>query len=362
MNKKKNEDDQKKRALILFLMLTAVFLGCLVFLMGIQYEWWKWVQDLTKEQYESFEPLTWMLASLIGASLYLMGQIATYFPKINEKPDPDNQNDFVRSTYWYASTLFRAPVLTVVIMWLLTHLSVGVGGDVDSTPAEDLGLSLDFSKFPDIVNLGIAFILGFYGRVARKQLDILAKYLFTRAWALAELGFDISSTVPDEVLLGETHTFKTEPKMDVVWVATLGDIGSESGVYTAPSKAEDYDKNDVILAYLRSEPTSTHSKQVKLKLFRIIGDSEAAPETSVTLKLDKKLSKLDDQEIKLATAEWKCDAANIFTVGKNTGESITFTTPKEEKDLPIAVIYKVGTDDNAKTYEAKFTLKVVKPK
>jgi hypothetical protein len=325
--------------------------------------------------------LTWVVASLIGATLYLMGQIATFYPKINDKPDADNQNDFVKSSYWYATTLLRAPILTVVIMWLLINLSVNMGGgntlaeaaanttgnaqagstaDATGTVGEGLGISVNFANFPDIVNLGIAFILGFYSRVARKQLDILAKYLFTRAWALAEMGFEVSASTPDTILLGETYTFKTEPKMDVVWTTNVGAIGAESGVYTAPDKAENYDNNAVILAYLRNEPTSTKAKEVALKLFRITGNAEITSGESATLKLEKKLEKLGDAAIDLAEATWACDVPNIITDANNKGESISFTAPAvsevDGKALVFTATYKLGD----KTYDARLNMTVNK--
>lgn len=352
MSKTDKEKTQKNYAFWWFIALVIILGGSIFLLLAIQYNWFHWVPDKVREPkaYDPVDPLTWVLASLIGAALYLMGQIATYYPKIKEKIDPDYQNDFVGSTYWYASTLLRAPVLTVVIMWLLTNLSVNMGG------SDSEGLSLDFSKFPDIVNLGIAFILGFYGRVARKQLDVIAKYLFTKAWALAELGFDIST--PEEILLGETYTFKTEPKMDVVWSANPGSIGADSGVYTAPSKFEGGAEQAVVLAYLRSEPSATYVKQVPLKLFRITADkTEADPEASVTLKLEKKLDKFEDKEIKLAEAVWTCDDTSIITDSNNKGESISIKTGKEDKTLVFTAAYTL--DD--KKYESKFNLKVVKP-
>jgi len=356
MSKKKNEEEQKARAYLLFKWLVGILVVGILLLLAIQYHWFGWFPDRKPAAYDPIDPLTWALAALIGASLYLMGQIATYFPKINEKPDPDNQNDFVRSTYWYATTLLRAPVLTVVIMWLLMNLTVGLGEATggNSNPAgEGLGLSLDFSKFPDIVNLGIAFILGFYGRVARKQLDVIAKYLFTKAWALAELGFDI--TVPDDLLLGETHTFKTEPKMDVVWSANPGSMGADSGVYTAPSKFEGDARQVVILAYLRSEPSATYVKQIPLKLFRITSSTkEAAPNEEVTLTLDKKLEKFDDKEFKLAEAVWNSTDAALNI--KNTkGESLTFKVPEKEKEGKVFTITATCLEQTA-----EFKLTVVK--
>jgi len=349
MSKNEKEIEQKKYAKGWFIALVCVLVLSIVLLLAIQYHWFGWFPDRKPESYDPIDPLTWVLAALIGAALYLMGQIATYYPKIKEKLDPNYQNDFVGSTYWYASTLLRAPVLTVVILWLLTNLSVDMGG---TTPS-DSGILLDFSKFPDIVNLGIAFILGFYGRVARKQLDVIAKYLFTKAWALAELGFDI--TAPEELLLGETYSFKTEPKMDVVWSANPGSIGADSGVYTAPSKFEGGVDQAVILAYLRSEPSATYVKQIKIKLFRIKADkTDAAPGDSLTLTLDKKVDKFEDKEIDLKGAVWECKDGGLVMDGK-TGESITVSVPKDAKEGKVYTVTATCMGQSA-----EFKLKVEK--
>lgn len=366
MSRIEDKKKQERRAWWIFVILVVVLIVCIFFILAIQYHWWGWFANRNEAKYDFADPLTWVLASLIGATLYLMGQIATFYPKINEKPDADNQNDFIRSTYWYAATLIRAPILTVVIMWMLINLSVSMGGsttsaeaagnvqDVSGTVGDGLGISVNFANFPDTVNLGIAFILGFYSRVARKQLDILAKYLFTRAWALAEMGYEVSALAPDTLLLGETYTFKTEPKMDVVWTTNIGSIGAESGVYTAPEKAENYNNNVVVLAYLRSEPTSTQAKQVTLKLFRITGDSEIASGNSATLKLEKKIEKLGDVVIDLTNARWTCDVPGVITGsdanGEKVGESISFTAPAEARDLVFTAKYE--------TYDARFTVTV----
>jgi len=187
--------------------------------------------------------------------------------------------------------------------------------------------------------------------VARKQLDVIAKYLFTKAWALAELGFDISA--PDEVLLGETTTFKTEPRMDVVWSANPGSIGADSGVYTAPSKIEGGAKQVVILAYLRSEPSATYVKQVPLNLFRIkAGSKEAAPEDSLTLSLDMKVDKLEDKEIHLKDAVWECKDGGLVLDGK-TGESVTVSVPKGAK---AGTVYTITAACMGHSAEFKLTV------
>lgn len=357
---KANEKKQKDRALVLFISLTVVFIVCLVFLLGVENKWWAWVINLKDTEYETLEPLKWALASLVGAALYLFSQIANFYPKINEKPDADNQNDFVKSTYWYISTLLRAPILTVVIMWLLTNLSINLG---ETSHNSEIGVAVDFSKFPSFVNIGIAFILGFYGRVARKQLDIIAKYLFTRAWALAEMGFDISTATPDVILLKDTYTFKTDPVMDVVWTSNIGTMEADTGTYKAPEDAANHDKEVIIRAHLSSEPSVTQFKQIKLKLFKVTGKTTAAPKETIPLKLETKTEKIGEDEVKLAETTWTCDDGQLEPKTDNIvkGSEATFTAPDlasgvNEKTVKITAMYQLKD----KKYESVFEVKVAR--
>lgn len=354
------EKNQQDRARLLFIILAVVFAVCFYFLLAVQYEyppWYKFAERLAEQKLEpkkiediinSFEPLKWALASLIGATLYLMGQIATFFPKINEKPDPDNQNDFINSTYWYFSTLLRAPILTVVIMWLLTNLKVEIAGDT----ANSLGIAVNFSEFSSLVKIGAAFILGFYGRVARKQLDIIAEYLFTRAWALAQMGFEISVSSPDVILLKDTYTFKTEPMTDVVWTSNMGTMDADKGTYKALEDAGDHDKEVIIRAQLRSEPSVTQFKRIKLKLFKISGETAVKSGAGdITLKLE---TKFDD--VKFDEAVWTVDGQKVSTKGKE----YTWTVPtvnKGDADKKVKVSAAINYKDKEYLAETEITVK-----
>ncbi len=373
------DTQQKNRAWWLFLVLVLVFGVSLYFLLAVQYQYWPLnnlaalvtdkptpVNQLTPEQTEqikkllkTFEPLQWVLASLIGAALYLLGQIAVNYPKINEKPEADNQNDFIKSTYWYIITLIRAPILTVVIMWLLMNLKIDMGA---GEKVGDLGIAVDFSKFDALVKVGIAFILGFYGRVARKQLDIIAKYLFTSAWTLAEMGFEVAVSSPDVMLLNDTYTFKTDPVMDVVWTANIGTMEAGTGTYKSPDDVNDDGKSVVVRAYLKGEPSSTQFKEIKLKLFKITGNTTVNPASVIPLKLEKRIEKIGEDAINLDGAVWDCDDSKGTFDKNKKGSSINFTAPDldgaEEKTVTIFAIYK-HVDE--KEYKAEFKVKIAKP-
>ena len=124
-----------------------------------------------------------------------------------------------------------------------------------------MGVVVNFSQFPDMVKIGIAFILGFYGRVARKQLDIIAQYLFTRAWALAQMGFEIAVSAPDVILLKDTYTFKTDPVMDVVWTSNMGTMEADTGTYKAPEDVSAHGKDVFIRLNLEASPQLRNPKR-----------------------------------------------------------------------------------------------------
>jgi len=383
MAAKFNEKKQKNTARWLFIGLVLVFGVSLYFLLAVQYLYWPWdklgkefiassavvsetapvtppaVGLTPKEKIDSFSPLKWALASLIGAALYLLGQIAVFYPKISEKPEAENQNDFIKSTYWYIITLIRAPILTMVIMWLLINLKINLG---EGEQTGDLGIAVDFSKFNEYVKIGVAFILGFYGRVARKQLDIIAKYLFTSAWTLAEMGFEVAVSSPDVMLLNDTYTFKTDPVMDVVWTANIGTMEAGTGTYKSPDDVNDDGKSVVIRAYLKGEPSSTQFKEVTLKLFKITGNTTANPASVIPLKLEKRIEKIGEDAINLDEATWDCDDIKGTFDKNKKGSSINFTAPDldgaEEKMVTICVTYK-HLDE--KEYKAELKVKIAKP-
>ncbi len=260
---------------------------------------------------ETFQYLAWVFAAWAGASVYLIGQIATYYPKIKESEEEDDKADFVKYTYWYASTFLKAPILALVVMWFLVNLNIELGAD-GATNA--VGVAVNFSQFGPYVMIGVAFVLGFYGRVTRKQLDIIAKYLFTRAWALAEQGFELVVPSVKSILINDVHTFTTNPPMDVVWSATLGTIDPEKGTYEAPKELSAHNKETIIRASLKAEPASTDFAKIALKALRIKGDNKLKEGEDASLSLETKLEGFD-----LTKATWKVDSKDV-----GTGETYKF--------------------------------------
>ncbi|MBI5842388.1 MAG: hypothetical protein HZB19_20055 [Chloroflexi bacterium] len=352
----KSVSEQKSRAAALFIGLMAVFGICVYCLLAVQYEYWEWMRNLeTIEQKNSLEPLKWVFASLIGATIYLLSEIAQYYSKIDDKAEGENRDDFKGYTFWYISTLIKAPILTVVVMWLLINLKINVG------EGEKLGITVDFSKFSDVVKIGIAFILGFYGRVTRKQLDIIAKYLFTRAWALAEQGFEVALPPQGIILLKEKYTFKTDPVTDVVWTANVGTMEADTGTYTAPDDLSNDGKKVIIRAALKNEPSVTGFKEVELKLFKIKGATEVKSGDKVSLTVETNMTdKVTENELK--AIKWEAPDDASITFSPNPEKTTEFTAPQvEKKDGGKSVKVKATLTHDNKPYSAELTI-TVKPK
>ncbi|MCP4139353.1 MAG: hypothetical protein GY755_03520 [Chloroflexi bacterium] len=265
----------------------------------------------------TFRYLAWVFAALTGASVYLIGQIATYYPKIKKKEEDGDKADFKKYTYWYASTFLKAPILALVVMWFLANLNINFGD------AETTGVAIDFSKIGPYAMIGIAFVLGFYGRVARKQLDVIAKSLFTRAWALAEEGFELVIPGPKSILLNSTHAFTTTPPMEVLWSATVGEMNPEKGTYQAPNSIAADEQEVIIRASLRAEPASTSFDKMTLKAIRIKdGDIEIKKGDKITLSLETKMEEIDP-----AKAKWEV----IGSENNNLSDSATYEFEGNEK-------------------------------
>ena len=297
----------------------------------------------------TFQYLAWVFAAWTGASIYLIGQIGSYYPKIKKIEEEGDKADFLKYTYWYASTFLKAPILALVVMWFLINLNVGFGAD---GVENGLGVSVNFSQLGPYVMLGVAFVLGFYGRVARKQLDIIAKYLFTRAWALAEQGFKLVVPAQKSILINDMHAFSTDPPMEVVWSATLGTIDPEKGTYEAPKEVAMHDKDAIIRASLRAEPASTDFAMIKLKAIRITGGAEKVEKgEDASLSFETKL-----ENVKLAEAIWKVGGKDASVKGqaylfetekREAGKykvSVTAKHEVEEKDGEDGATKKVSTD------------------
>ncbi len=79
--------------------------------------------------------------------------------------------------------------------------------------------------------MGIAFLLGYFSRVARKELELIVKTIFGKAYGLAYP----PEIVPERVKLrpGQSYMFQVSPNTQVAWQASAGNI--TDGAYQAPA-------------------------------------------------------------------------------------------------------------------------------
>ena len=218
-----------------------------------------------KCRYPPLQWLDWFLASLAGVLLYILTNIAYHYQKASRyyKYDTGQEPNFIAFTPWYISTIVKAPVIAFVVLIFLTNLNIEIAG-----------LTLNFSELNAALLLVIAFVLGFYSRVARTQLDQIVKTIFNKAYSQAEEEFVL---VPRSatVVFGQSQKFNTSPYTDVTWVSSAGTI--EDGLYIAPADQDkDAVPNRVInIAAVPKDPNIPRaSATVTLVPFKISGDNK----------------------------------------------------------------------------------------
>jgi hypothetical protein len=115
--------------------------------------------------------------TIFGTLAFLMSEIKKFYPRLyQENLNPDDNNvakkrNFVKFTPWYAVNLFRGPFIALVILLAVSSISF-----------EAMGITIDVNSAPFFVWIVLAAILGFYARLAEKQLDLIAAYFLKAAW------------------------------------------------------------------------------------------------------------------------------------------------------------------------------------
>lgn len=170
--------------------------------------------------------IDWILWGLIGVSAYLLIEIARYFREI-----PTGKGDFINETPWYLTQLVTGPLIAFVALAILMRIDFAILGQ-----GEDAALSVNLSQLPYDVIFGIAFLLGYFSRVARKLIGLITQSLFRSAWSAAADTFRIQiKGKPDEGRMeaGERVVFATEPEMtDIEWKVSEGEL--DGTAYRAP--------------------------------------------------------------------------------------------------------------------------------
>jgi hypothetical protein len=179
--------------------------------------------------------------TVIGTLMFLLYEITTFYHR--RYGCGPNERNFVLFTPWYITRAFRGPFIALLILAALTSVSF-----------DAIGVSLNLQSVPVEVLVVMAGILGFYARVAEKQLDIIAQKLLPDAWAEAKKpkAYPLSSSTkvltiepqgsPLKINAGETKNFSVQPSVPVRWVLQgpaerKGTV--EGGKYTAPAAISD---------------------------------------------------------------------------------------------------------------------------
>jgi hypothetical protein len=255
----------------------------------------------------------WLLSSLIGALLYALVNIAYWYHQKHPR--------FVAFTPWYISTILKGPIVAFIIMLFVTSVSLEISG-----------LDVDFADMNRAPLLVAAFALGFYSRVAREQLNLIVKALFSKAYSRAEEEFSIAPQGA-QVRFGQTVVFRTVPTTDVTWLASAGKI--ENGTYTAPKK-EDAKSGQVVQITAVPEDPDVPRATAELTLvpFEIVGKDriayeatesyQVAPEQAggVTWAVSPEIrgSSIDDKGVYKAPTEARVDKATIKAISKDKPE------------------------------------------
>ncbi len=109
---------------------------------------------------------------------------------------------------WYIVSLFRGPFIALVILFALSGISL-----------EIVGVNLNVKQAPIEALIFLAAILGFYSRVAEKQLDAIVARIFQDAWRKAFPTAAPWAIQPDQATLGpgESQPFSVWPERAVRW-------------------------------------------------------------------------------------------------------------------------------------------------
>jgi hypothetical protein len=123
------------------------------------------------------ELLFWTMA---GTLVFLLSELKRHYVYPYEH-DPSKvgqtKRNFKEFTPWYFANLFRGPFIALVILLAVSSVSF-----------DAIGLTIDISSAPVTVWVVLAAILGYYSRLADKQLDIIAGYFLKQAWEVVNPG------------------------------------------------------------------------------------------------------------------------------------------------------------------------------
>ena len=126
----------------------------------------------------------------------------------------------------YYSYLLRSPFISLTILWVLSAANFNIAG-----------VSLVLSDINETVLVSLAFILGYFNRVATTQLNLIVAAIFKDAWNRTVRNIDIDPC--DKVIkYGGVYNFNVIPDVKVKWSILsqpqIGTIDIATGMYIAP--------------------------------------------------------------------------------------------------------------------------------
>ncbi len=212
--------------------------------------------------------IDWVLWSMFGTTIFILTEIVKYYPQMETLGKKgaltgNYEATFVKFTPWYIMTFLRGPFLSLIILMFFNTANFNLTG-TGSTDA----FTFKFSELDHRATLLLAFVLGYYHRVARQVLDDIVASVFSSAWGkVYEIKIEPEAAT---VVLGESMVFKTNPSAEVTWTASLGTI-DVNGKYTAPSEVANLGSSVVIAALPRGKKWMIKPATVTLVPFVIQG-------------------------------------------------------------------------------------------
>lgn len=154
LTKFNSEESQRKRANVLIVVLSLMLFAFLYLWIAINTEplpWWpfNFIEDFKEHD---FQWLNWFIAGAVGTYVYLLWEVArnyVYFgidatirdsldgstqPKKAKSDAKQNSPDknFIGQTPWYVVNAIRGPLITTVVMLLITNTSLDLNIEAKS--------------------------------------------------------------------------------------------------------------------------------------------------------------------------------------------------------------------------------------
>lgn len=185
--------------------------------------------------------------TLFGTLLYLIQQTAEYKLRVdnktkkrnNDQQNQENQREYSQNNNGgraddylqrhkpqYYSYLLRSPFISLSILWVLTAANFNIAG-----------FTLLLSDINVKVLVSLAFILGYFNRVAISQLNLIVSAIFKDAWNQTVRNIDIDPSYK-VVKYGGSYNFNAIPDVKVTWSILsqpkVGTIDTATGMFIAP--------------------------------------------------------------------------------------------------------------------------------